>query len=162
METIEFDPRIMAKFGSRQDFSGEWSTGNAEETLKLGRQLGAQLQGGEILLLSGSLGAGKTIFVKGLASALDLDPEEVTSPSFTLVNPYQGRLRLYHIDLYRLEPGASAGHAVDLEELLTDERSIIVIEWAERLGPYRFPGETIRITIEGAGEEERRIRLVTV
>ena len=60
----------------------------------------------------GSLGAGKTVFVKGLASALGIDPEEVTSPSFTLVNPYSARLRLFHIDLYRLEEGAAAAHAV--------------------------------------------------
>src|SRR6266508_1935049 len=70
----------------------EWQTYNAEETFNLGKQIGAQLSGGEILLLHGPLGAGKTIFVKGVAAALDIDPEEVTSPSFTLVNPMEGRL----------------------------------------------------------------------
>src|SRR4051812_12287129 len=116
--------------------TGEWTTNYAVETFELGKLLGAQLRGGEILLLNGPLGAGKTVLVKGLAVGLDVDADEVTSPSFTLVNPYEGRLPLFHIDLYRLDAGASAAHAVDLEELLTDEQAVIVIEWAERLGKY--------------------------
>ena len=99
--------------------TGEWISEEAAETFSLGQQVGAQLIGGEILLLSGPLGAGKTVFVKGIAAALGLDPAEVTSPTFTLVNPYSGRLTLYHIDLYRLDEGASAAHAVDLDELLS-------------------------------------------
>ena len=115
--------------------------------------------GGEVLLLSGPLGAGKTIFVKGLASALGLDPEEVTSPSFTLVNPYAGRLSLYHIDLYRLDEGVAAAHAVDLDELLMDESAVIVIEWAERLGHYPLPPSRWQILISGDGDEARRIHI---
>lgn len=137
--------------------TGEWKTHHPEETFNLGKQIGRQLRGGEILLLDGALGAGKTVFVKGLASALDVDPEEVTSPSFTLVNPYSGRLPLFHIDLYRLEAGAAAAQAVDLEELLTDERAVIVIEWAERLGSYPLTANAWHITISGDGEAERRI-----
>ena len=115
--------------------------------------------GGEILLLSGALGAGKTIFVKGIAAGLGIDKEEVTSPSFTLVNPYKGRLPLYHIDLYRLDPGASASHAVDLDELLTNETAVIVIEWAERLGEYRLPDSVWRIGISGDGDDPRKISI---
>ena len=137
--------------------TGAWISHRAEETFNLGKQIGEQLAGGEILLLSGPLGAGKTIFVKGLASALGIDPEDVTSPSFTLVNPYAGRLSLYHIDLYRLEEGASAAHAVDLDELLMDERAVIVIEWAERMGRYPLPASVRRITISGDGDEPRKI-----
>ena len=119
--------------------AGEWQTHRADETFALGKQIGSQLSGGEVLLLDGPLGAGKTVFVKGLASALDIDPEEVTSPSFTLVNPYAGRLTLFHIDLYRLDEGAAAAHAVDLEELLTDERAVIVIGVGLRnLDKYRI------------------------
>lgn len=139
--------------------TGEWQTHNAAETFALGKQMGAQLSGGEILLLDGPLGAGKTVFVKGLASALGVDPEEVTSPSFTLVNPYAGRLPLFHIDLYRLDEGASAAHAVDLEELLTDERAVIVIEWAERLGSYPLTANVWHIRISGDGEADRRITI---
>lgn len=137
--------------------TGEWISRTAADTFHLGAQLGSRLTGGEILLLSGPLGAGKTMFVKGLASGLGIDPEEVTSPSFTLVNPYDARLRLYHIDLYRLDEGASAAHAVDLDELLMDEQAVIVIEWAERLGRYHLPAKGCRITISGDGDEPREI-----
>jgi tRNA threonylcarbamoyladenosine biosynthesis protein TsaE len=139
--------------------TGNWVSHNAQETFELGAELGAQLVGGEILLLSGPLGAGKTVFVKGLASALGIDPEEVTSPSFTLVNPYKGSLSLYHIDLYRLDEGVAAAHAVDLDELLMDEQAVIVIEWAERLGGYRLPSSTWRISISGDGDEPRTINV---
>jgi len=90
---------------------------------------------------------------------LGVAEEDVTSPSFTLVNPYEGRLQLYHIDLYRLDEGASAAHAVDLDELLADEKAVIVIEWAERMGNYPLPGNVWRITIEGDGESPRKISL---
>jgi tRNA threonylcarbamoyladenosine biosynthesis protein TsaE len=139
--------------------NGEWQSANADETFALGAQLGAQLAGGEILLLNGPLGAGKTVFVKGLASALGIDPEEVTSPSFTLVNPHAGRLQLFHIDLYRLAKGASAAHAVDLEELLSDERAVVVIEWAERLANYPLSADVWRITIKGDGEATRNVSI---
>lgn len=139
--------------------TGEWQTHAADETFVLGRQIGAQLTGGEVLLLDGPLGAGKTVLVKGLASALDIDPGEVTSPSFTLVNPYAGRLPLFHIDLYRLDEGAAAAQAVDLEELLTNERAVIVIEWAERLDSYPLTAHVWRIRITGDGDADRRISI---
>jgi len=139
--------------------TGEWQTHDATETFALGKQIGAQLTGGEVLLLDGPLGAGKTVFVKGLALALDIDPEEVTSPSFTLVNPYAGRLPLFHIDLYRLDEGAAAANAVDLEELLTDERAVIVIEWAERLSSYPLTAQVWRISISGDGDAARGISI---
>ncbi len=119
--------------------------------------MGARLEGGEILLLSGPLGAGKTIFVKGICSALGIEEEDVTSPSFTLVNPHSGRLLLYHIDLYRLDEGASAAHAVDLDELVSDEKAVVIIEWAERMGNYPLPDNVWRITIEGDGAAARSI-----
>jgi len=139
--------------------NNEWLTHSPAETFALGEQFGAQLTGGEILLLNGQLGVGKTIFVKGLANALDFDVDEVTSPSFTLVNRYDGRLTIYHLDLYRLPAGASAAHAVDLDELLSDERAVIVIEWAERMGEYPLPSPVWHISISGDGEEPRRITL---
>ena len=142
---------------ARQIPTGEWQSHDVADTLALGKQMGAQLSGGEILLLDGPLGAGKTVFVKGLASGLGIDPDEVTSPSFTLVNPYVGRLLLFHIDLYRLDEGAAAAHAVDLEEMLTDERAVVVVEWAERLGNYPLPANIWRIKISGDGESIRGI-----
>ena len=117
--------------------TGEWTTQEVAETFRLGRQVGGQLIGGEILLLSGPLGAGKTVFVKGIAAGLELDPAEVTSPTFTLVNPYSGRLTLYHIDLYRLDEGASAAHAVDLDR--SEERRVgkeCLTQCRSRWSPY--------------------------
>jgi tRNA threonylcarbamoyladenosine biosynthesis protein TsaE len=139
--------------------TGEWASLDVSQTFGLGKQIGKQLRGGEILLLDGPLGAGKTIFVKGLAAGLDVDAEEVTSPSFTLVNPYQGRLPLFHIDLYRLNAGAAAAHAVDLDELITNEQAVIVIEWAERLGRYPLPPSVWHVKIEGDGDAARRIAI---
>lgn len=143
---------------TKQELStGEWQTQNANETFALGERLGSQLTGGEIILLDGPLGAGKTIFVKGIASSLGIDPEEVTSPSFTLVNPYAARLPFFHIDLYRLDEGYAAAHAVDLQELLSDERAVVVIEWAERLGKYPLTAGLVRVKISGDGEAPRNI-----
>lgn len=139
--------------------AGDFHSSSPEETFNYGHQLGARLEGGEILLLSGALGAGKTIFVKGICAALGIAEEDVTSPSFTLVNPHFGRLRLYHIDLYRLDEGAGAAHAVDLDELLVDEEAVIVIEWPERMGPYPLPSDVWRINISGDGDAPRRISI---
>jgi len=139
--------------------TGEWTSRDPRETFDLGKHLGAQLRGGEILLLDGPLGAGKTIFVKGLAAGLDVDADEVTSPSFTLVNPYDGRLPLFHIDLYRLDTGASAAHAVDLDELVANEQAVVVIEWAERLGKYPLPPCVWHIKIKGDGDAARSIAI---
>jgi len=139
--------------------SQEFVSASEADTFNLGVTVGQRLTGGEVILLNGVLGAGKTVLVKGLAQALGIDQEEVTSPSFTLVNPHRGRLLLYHIDLYRLDEGASAAHAVDLDEILTDERAVVIIEWAERLGRYPLPEKVWRILIEGDGDEPRRISI---
>jgi tRNA threonylcarbamoyladenosine biosynthesis protein TsaE len=139
--------------------TGEWIALNEGETFDLGFRVGEQLSGGEIILLNGPLGAGKTVFVKGVARALGLDEEDITSPSFTLVNLHQGRLLLYHIDLYRLEEGAQAAHAVDLDEILTDESAVVIIEWGERLGHYPLPAEVWRIGISGDGDQPRKISI---
>ncbi len=137
--------------------TGEWISESPEETFNLGAQIGGHLAGGEILLLDGALGAGKTVLAKGIASALGVDSDEVTSPSFTLVNIYHGRLTLYHIDLYRLNEGAAAAHAVDLDEILSDERAVILIEWAERMGRYPLPSTVWHISMTGGGDEARKI-----
>src|SRR5438552_13614809 len=138
---------------------GELVSNSERETFDIGVRIGNQLSGGDIILLNGRLGAGKTMLVKGVAHALSIDEEEVTSPSFTLVNPHRGRLLLYHIDLYRLDEGASAAHAVDLDEIMTDENAIVIIEWAERLGRYPLPPYVLRVSITGDGEEPRRISI---
>ena len=142
--------------------TGRWTSQSPEETFNLGAHTGAHLLGGEIILLDGALGAGKTIFAKGVAAALEIDVDEVTSPSFTLVNIYEGRLKLYHLDLYRLSEGATAAHAVDLDELLTDETAVFLIEWAERMGRYPLPPPVWRVAITGDGDEPRDIQISQV
>src|SRR5213080_2774316 len=138
----------------------ELVSNSERETFDIGVRIGNQLSGGDIILLNGPLGAGKTILVKGIARALGIDEKDVTSPSFTLVNPHRGRLLLYHIDLYRLDEGASAAHAVDLDEILSDEHAVVMIEWAERMGRYPLPDNISRITISGDGDQPRRIAVL--
>ena len=133
-----------------------------EQTFNFGFHIGERLNGGEILLLRGPLGAGKTLLVKGICAALGIEEEDVTSPSFTLVNPHDGRLRLYHIDLYRLDEGATAAHAVDLDELLADEDSVIAIEWAERMRDYPLPPNAWHIDVSGDGDDPRKIKVAAV
>jgi tRNA threonylcarbamoyladenosine biosynthesis protein TsaE len=137
--------------------TGRWTSLLPEETFELGLRAGERLRGGEILLLNGPLGAGKTIFAKGIAVSLGIEQDEVTSPSFTLVNIYEGRLKLFHLDLYRLDEGAAAAHAVDLDELLMDEAAVLIIEWSERMGRYPLPQPVWRVSIDGDGDEPRRI-----
>jgi tRNA threonylcarbamoyladenosine biosynthesis protein TsaE len=145
---------------SEFDPTGVSTSYKMEDTFLLGKSLGEHLGGGEIILLDGPLGAGKTVFVKGLGSALGLDFNDITSPSFTLVNRYDAALTLYHLDLYRLPDGVAAANAVDLDELLSDERAVIVIEWAERLAGYPLPAPLYRISISGDGAEVRHINIV--
>lgn len=144
--------------GSEQP-SGSWITTSPDDTFELGAKIGRSLLGGEVFLLNGQLGAGKTLFAKGIATGLGIDPDEVSSPSFTLVNQYEGRLKLYHLDLYRLPEGPAAAYAVDLDELLDESDAVVLIEWGDRLGEYRLPAGVRKIIIEGDGDEERRITL---
>ena len=138
-----------------ETYFGEFITHSAEETFTLAKGLGEQLKGGEVFLLKGDLGAGKTVFAKGLAAGLGIDPADVTSPTFTLVNPHEGRLRFFHIDLYRLDAGAHQG--LGLEEIFDDENGVTVIEWAERLG-FVFARATV-VEMFYVSNTERRISI---
>lgn len=132
---------------------GESITRSAEETFELARRIGDQLKGGEVFLLTGDLGSGKTVFAKGLAAGLGIASADVTSPTFTLVNVHEGRLRFYHVDLYRLEAGAHQG--LGLEEILGEESAVTVIEWAERLS-FVPAGSTV-VEMVYVSNSERRI-----
>lgn len=130
------------------------------ETFELGEMLGGSLAGGEAILLSGGLGAGKTLLAKGILNALEFDVDEVTSPSFTLVNLYETeRFKIYHIDLWRLDEGTDIAFAVGLHEIFQDEKAVVIIEWAEKLGHFRFAAKVIQVKIEGDGEDSRTISI---
>ena len=124
------------------------------DTYKIAAEFAATLNGGEIVLLSGELGAGKTAFVKGLAAALGIT-DEVTSPTFTLMNVYRGALTLYHFDVYRLHSGEEA-YAAGLTEFFGEAGSVSCIEWWENVADA-IVGDTIKITINYLENEMREI-----
>ncbi len=133
-----------------------------EETFALAESLGETLKGGEIILLSGGLGAGKTLFTKGILYPLDFDIDEVTSPSFTLVNLYKTeKFNVYHIDFWRLNEKSDVAFAVGLDEILEDETAVVIMEWSEKLQNITFPNKIINIKIEGDGDEPRTIIIST-
>jgi tRNA threonylcarbamoyladenosine biosynthesis protein TsaE len=131
-----------------------------DETFALGERLGDGLRSGDVVLLRGGLGAGKTLLTKGIVHSLDFDVDEVTSPSFALVNLYKTREHnIYHIDLWRVDERGDAAFAVGLDEILDDPRAIVIIEWAERLGGRELSSSVISVDIEGDGDEPRRITI---
>lgn len=131
------------------------TTNSEAETHALARQLAAGLQAGDVLLVSGNLGAGKTTFVRGLADGLGIPPSEVSSPTFTLVHEYEGgRLALFHADLYRLE--SASAEDLGLEEPNV-AAGVLVIEWPDRLS--RPIAVARRIHLEATGELSRTIAL---
>jgi len=131
-----------------------------QNTFDLGEKTGASLEGGEIILLSGGLGAGKTLFTKGILHALNFDVDEVTSPSFALVNLYRTDKRdVYHIDFWRLDNVKDVAVAVGLDEILEDETAVVIAEWSERLKKIDFPNKIIRVSITGDGDDFRSITI---
>ncbi len=133
--------------------AGEFVTKSAGETVELGSKIGAFLLANDVLALIGSLGAGKTTLIQGIAEGLGVK-DYVTSPTFIIINEYQGRLPFYHADLYRLDK------AEDIEDLGIEEYfsrgGVCVIEWAEKLGELK-PKVCHEIKIEIVAETERKI-----
>lgn len=129
----------------------EFTSRSPSDTIEIGEHIGKTAEAGDLFLLYGELGAGKTQLVKGLAKGLGVeDWQYVLSPSFTLMNVYEGRMELCHVDLYRLGEGDVEG--LDIEAFL--EKGVVAVEWAERSSGWRNP---INIVVEVAGEEERTI-----
>ncbi|MCK9547040.1 MAG: tRNA (adenosine(37)-N6)-threonylcarbamoyltransferase complex ATPase subunit type 1 TsaE [Sphaerochaeta sp.] len=126
---------------------------SALQTLAFGKRIASALKGGEVIALSGGLGAGKTVLAKGIARGLGI-VDEVVSPSFTLIQQYEGRLSLTHIDLYRLS-GAEEFEMIGGEEYLYPE-GVTLIEWAEKLGEM-LPKDLKQITITIEANQDRTI-----
>lgn len=147
-----------ASFGSRGHGIMEYTSHSPEETCNLSQKIGSLIVDPIVLALSGDLGSGKTAFVQGLARGLEVPQEYyITSPTFTLVNEYPGRLRLFHIDLYRLE------HYGDLEDIglydILSKKAVVAIEWAEKL-PEDFTSNCLAISFEIIDDDTRKIYLI--
>ena len=134
-------------------------THSLEETLKFGEQLARGLVRGDVLAVSGELGAGKTALVKGIARGLGIT-QNVTSPTFTLVHEYVGgRFPLFHIDLYRLK-NVEQALAIGITDYLTaNSPGVAVIEWAEKIR-LLWPSQTTRIRLESVDDNTRRIEVL--
>lgn len=131
-----------------------------DETFELGDEIGRSLKAGDVVLLTGGLGAGKTLLTKGVLQALGFDVDEVTSPSFALVNLYNTTsFDVYHIDLWRIDEGSDAAFAVGLDDILEDPKAIVIIEWAEKLGRKLFISRAISVEIAGDGDDPRQITI---
>ena len=125
-----------------------------QETFALGKTLAETLQPGTFVLLHGDLGAGKTAFVRGMAAGLGANPDDVSSPTFVLVQHYKGRVPLTHVDLYRLD-SAAAVDDLGLEEMASG--GVVAIEWAERL-PRRLE-DSVTVKIADLGDDRRTITI---
>jgi len=132
------------------------TTQSVAATETLAAEIGGAFQGGEVVLLTGELGSGKTAFVRGLARGIGVDPEQVASPTFVLLTAHRGRLTLHHADLYRLNGGGDDAE-LGLEEL-PGPRGVLAIEWAERLS-YLPWSRVLRVGLEHAGGDVRRVRI---
>jgi tRNA threonylcarbamoyladenosine biosynthesis protein TsaE len=138
----------------------EFTTHSGADTIAVGRKLARLLKPPQLMLLKGDLGTGKTTLVKGIAQALDAaEPDEVTSPTFTLLHEYDGSLhgkpvKLYHLDVYRLE-GERQLETLGLDELLTPD-ALVLVEWGEKFKSIRKKA-TGEIEIQSVGGDERRI-----
>lgn len=148
------------KTDESKNIESEYICKTPEDTFELGESLGETLKGGEMVLLYGGLGVGKTLFTKGILNALGFDVDEVTSPSFTLVNLYRApEIDVFHIDLWRLNVSANAAEAVGLDDILENDNAVTIIEWADRLGDYPVPENNIKVVIKGDGGEPRKIAI---
>lgn len=135
------------------------TTKSAQETREFGKEFAQSMQGGEIILLSGDLGAGKTTFMQGFAEGLGIS-QRIISPTFIIMRSYDigGKVQtLYHIDLYRTESEADL-EGLGIREILHDKKAVVAIEWPEKLGSM-LPEKRIEIRLETISENERKISL---
>ena len=139
---------------NRAQSKEEYITRSERDTFLLAKKLAQGFKGKEVVLLKGELGTGKTVFAKGLAAGLGLrDFHQVCSPSYTLINIYQAKYPIFHIDLFRL------GKETEIMDLGWEDylgQGVIIVEWAEKL---RFGQDAIRVTIRMGKQDQRRISI---
>ncbi len=133
----------------------QFKTNNATETEELGRKLGEALKGGEVIAMTGDLGAGKTTMTKALAKGLGID-DHVTSPTFTILNEYEGRLKLFHFDVYRIDD-IEEMYDLGFEEYIYGD-GVSIIEWSNLIKEI-LPDDTINIEILATDDEKRNIKI---
>lgn len=134
-----------------------YRTSSEEETIALGERLAREFNPGTVVLLIGNLGAGKTTLAKGIVKGLHAaPPEEVSSPTFTLIHEYGTPPVVYHIDLYRLDDAAAVA-TLGLDELF-EKPAVVLIEWGERF-PELMPEQRLEITLKALAGDEREIRV---
>ena len=137
--------------------NSELTTHSSEETIERGREIGARLKPRVLVLLSGELGAGKTTLTKGIVSGIGAAAEdEVTSPTFTLVHRYDKRVRVYHVDLYRIS-GLHDLETLGLEDVFSED-AVVIVEWPDKL-TLRVDWPIVRIQLEHVAEDTRRISI---
>jgi tRNA threonylcarbamoyladenosine biosynthesis protein TsaE len=142
------------------DFS--FTSHSPQQTIKFGQQLGSQLKGGEVIALCGPLGSGKTHLIKGIVRGLDAEgtANEVTSPTFVLVNEYSGRLDIFHIDAYRINS------TQEFEQIGFDDYchpgSVVLIEWADKIIEALSGVKYIKIELSHLGEDHRTVRITDI
>jgi tRNA threonylcarbamoyladenosine biosynthesis protein TsaE len=135
------------------------TTESVKATRKLGRRIGRRLSAPLLIALTGELGSGKTALVQGIAQGLDVPAEyAVTSPTFTLINEYPGRLPLYHVDLYRLQDSVDVDD-IGLTEVISGD-GVVAVEWAEKLAEEDLPSDRIVVGMHIVDDAHRKISLV--
>lgn len=137
------------------------ATASPSATMELGRKIGELLGQGSIVALIGELGCGKTCFAKGLCTGLGISRKQVTSPTFTLVNEYVGRLPVLHLDLYRIDSVRGALEAGILDYLTRAEPGVAIIEWADRVAPL-LPDSYLEVAFTIVSARRRRVTLAGV
>ncbi|MHC4475318.1 MAG: tRNA (adenosine(37)-N6)-threonylcarbamoyltransferase complex ATPase subunit type 1 TsaE [Planctomycetota bacterium] len=148
----------MSTSSSQRDMDFELISNSAQETIELGRKIGSQLRGGEVIGVCGQLGSGKTHLIKGIAAGAGAaEGEVVTSPTFVIVNQYSGRFDIFHVDAYRLNSIA------EFEMLGFDDfchaQSVVMIEWADKIESALQGIDYVRIELRHAGQDKRDIHV---
>ena len=132
------------------------TSNSPEDTLAIARALGAALRPGDVVALTGDLGAGKTLFCKGVGEALGIPPDRIVSPTFTIVTEHAGPVPLTHIDVYRLA-GAREADEIGMRELLSGD-GVCLVEWAEKIEEL-LPTDCIQVTFSFSGDDRREIAI---
>lgn len=136
-----------------------WHTKSAKETIACGREIAAKLSPGSVVALIGDLGSGKTTLVKGIAAGFGIkDAHRVKSPTFVIFHIYQGKIPIYHFDLYRLNHDEDLDN-MGFEEFFADRGAVSVVEWADRI-PSLMAQANVTVELSADGENERTIRMI--